>query len=334
MKIFITGIAGFLGSHLAERMLHLGHQVVGIDNLEGGRRENIPEGVCFYEADCGDLNKMMEYMRGCTAVYHAAATAYDGLSLFAPMYVTRNTFQISISVITAAIENKIQRFVYCSSMARYGDLKEIPFREDMVCQPENPYGVAKLAAEEVLKGLAKIHGMEYVILIPHNIIGPRQCYEDPYRNVAAIMINRILQGKQPIIYGDGKQKRCFSFIDDVVHCFEKALFAPGLHGEIINVGPDEEFITINHLAKMIGKLMQVDCKPIYLNDRPLEIQYATCSAEKARKCLGYRTQTTLEEGLQSMITYIKSKGPRPFIYNRPLEINNPLTPTTWSEKLI
>ncbi|ROT47555.1 NAD-dependent epimerase/dehydratase family protein [Candidatus Cardinium hertigii] len=334
MKIFITGVAGFLGSHLAERMLQLGYDVVGVDNLDGGTKENLPKEVVFYEADCFDLDKMTKYMRGCELVYHAAASPYDGLSVFSPMYVTRNTFQISVSVLSAAIRNNVKRFVYCSSMARYGDLKEIPFREDMVCIPENPYGIAKLAAEETIKALAKVHGMEYVILVPHNIIGPKQCYQDPYRNVAAIMINRILQGKPLIIYNDGTQKRCFSFIEDVVHCFEKALLIPDVNGEVINVGPDEEFITINTLGKTICRLMHVDFNPTYADDRPLEVKYATCSSEKARRLLDYNTKKNLEDGLKSIIDYIENKGPRPFKYNRPLEIRNKLTPKTWSEKLM
>lgn len=333
-KVFITGVAGFLGSHLAERMLNLGYKVVGVDNLEGGTKDNLPSGVEFYVADCFDLDLMVKYMQGCTLVYHAAAAAYDGLSLFAPMYVSRNTFQISVSVISAAIQHNIKRFVYCSSMARYGSHKVIPFKENMTCIPEHPYGIAKLAAEEVLKGLAKLYGMEYVILVPHNIIGTKQCYEDPYRNVAAIMINRILQGKRPIIYGDGTQKRCFSFVDDVVHCFEQALLIPEANGEVINVGPDEEFITINQLSEMICKLMDVKHDPIYVDDRPLEVKYATCSADKARRLLGYTTQTTLEKGLKDMIVYITAKGPRPFKYNRPLEIRNRLTPKTWAEYVI
>lgn len=334
MKIFITGVAGFLGAHLADRMISLGHKVVGVDNLKGGSKENVSDDVEFYEADCIDLEKMKQLMKGCDLVYHAACSPYDGLSIFSPMYVTENTFQISISVISAAIQNNIKRFVYCSSMARYGDLEKYPFTEDMVCKPENPYGVAKFAAEEVLKGLAKVHDMEYVILVPHNIIGPKQCYEDPYRNVAAIMVNRILNGKQPIIYGDGNQKRCFSFIDDVVHCFEKSLLSPNANGEVINVGPDEEFVTINDLSKTICKLMNKEFNPIYVEDRPLEVKFATCSANKARKLLNYSTKTNLENGLQKMIDFIQEKGARPFKYNRPIEIMNDLTPKTWSKKLM
>jgi UDP-glucose 4-epimerase len=333
MKIYITGVAGFLGSHLAERMLKLGHEVVGIDNLEGGYLRNVPSGVEFYEGDCLDLDLLNRTMKGAEVVYHAACTAYDGLSVFSPHYVTQNTFQNSVSTISSAIQNGVRRFVYCSSMARYGKQDRIPFEETMSCNPENPYGIAKLSVEKALEGLATVHQMEYVILVPHNIIGPRQCYEDPYRNVASIMINRILQNKPPIIYGDGNQMRCFSFIEDVIHCFEISLTSPDVNKEIINVGPDEEFVTINQLCQIICRLLKVDFAPTYVAARPLEVHLATCSANKARHLLQYKTQTTLEQGLSHMIEYIKQMGPRPFKYNHKIEILNHLTPKTWSEKL-
>ena len=333
MKIFITGVAGFLGSHLADRMLALGHDVVGVDNLEGGYLYNVSPDVEFTRADCADLNTISRLMKGCDIVYHAACTAYEGLSVFSPAYVTSNTFQNSVSTISAAIQNGVKRFVYCSSMARYGKQNKTPFDEEMTCQPQDPYGIAKLAAEKVLELLAKTNQMEYVILIPHNIIGPRQCYEDPYRNVAAIMINRLLQDKPPIIYGDGQQTRCFSFINDVVSCFETALFSPDVNGEVINVGPDKEPVTINTLAKTICRLLDVKFEPHYVDPRPLELKFATCSANKAERLLNYKSQTPLEEGIASMIDYIQQQGPKPFKYNRPLEINNALTPATWAKQL-
>lgn len=333
MKILITGVAGFLGSHLADHLLAQGHRVVGIDNLEGGYLHNIPDGIEFTRGDCLDLVILNQVMKGCDIVYHAACTAYEGLSVFSPSYVTCNTFQNTISTISAAIQNRVKRFVYCSSMARYGKQDKTPFEEEMVCHPQDPYGVAKLSGEKILELLSKINQMEYVILIPHNIIGPRQCYEDPYRNVASIMINRILQDKPPIIYGDGQQKRCFSFVTDVISCFEAALLSPDINGEIINVGPDEESITINHLCETICHLLRVKFNPIYVSARPLEVKEATCSANKARRLLNYKTQTSLEEGLISMINYIQKQGPKPFKYNRPLEITNALTPLTWLNKL-
>ncbi len=332
-KVFITGVAGFLGSHLAERCLELGYDVAGCDNLIGGYLDNVPDDVEFYQYDCQFLNSMKKITNGVDTVYHCAATAYEGLSVFSPNLVTQNTFQISASMISASISNDIRRFIYCSSMARYGEQEVVPFTEDMICKPQDPYGIAKLAGEDLLKNLSEVHGMEYVIAIPHNIIGPRQKYDDPYRNVASIMINLMLQGRQPIIYGDGEQKRCFSFVQDDIQILEKLITADNVIGESINIGPDEEFITINELAQIIAKFLSFDLDPIYMPGRPQEVKLATCSADKARKLLEYKTEYTLEQGLQEMIDWIKQRGSKKFKYTFDLEIVNEKTPRTWKDKL-
>jgi UDP-glucose 4-epimerase len=332
-KVFVTGVAGFLGSHLAEALLKEGHEVSGCDNLSGGYIDNVPEGIEFYQIDCKYLNTMNKLLKGIDIVYHCACTAYEGLSVFSPHLICQNTHQISVTIIAAAIEQRVKRFVYCSSMARYGEQPTVPFTEDMDPKPQDPYGISKLSVEKVLKNLSEVHGMEYVIAVPHNIIGPKQKYDDPYRNVASIMINLMLRGVQPIIYGDGKQKRCFSFIQDDIDCLLKLGFQENVVGEVINIGPDEEFITINELAETIADILDFKLEPRYFPDRPQEVKLATCSADKARKFLGYETKTSLREGLQEMIKYIKQKGTKPFRYNFDLEIVNEKTPRTWKEKL-
>lgn len=313
MKVFITGVAGFLGSHLADAMLKEGHEVIGCDNLIGGYLDNVPDDVDFYQVDCNYLNTMNKLLKGVDIVYHTACTAYEGLSVFSPHLVSQNTYLNTASVATAAVAQGVKRFVYCSSMARYGHQEVVPFTEDMTCKPQDPYGISKVASEQLLKCLSEVHGMEVVIAVPHNIIGPRQKYDDPYRNVASIMINLMLQGRQPIIYGDGNQKRCFSFVQDDISCLEKLAFQEDVAGEVVNIGPDEEFVTINELAKTIAGLLDFDLNPIYVPDRPQEVKLATCSAEKARKLLGYHTQYTLQQGLSEMIDYIKKKDRRSFV---------------------
>jgi UDP-glucose 4-epimerase len=330
---FITGVAGFLGSHLAEVLVQQGNRVIGCDNLLGGYIDNIPHGVEFHQVDCIDREKMLHLTQDVDVVYHCAATAYEGLSVFSPHLVTQNIFGITLSILSAAIENRVGRFVMLSSMARYGTQDSNPFTEDMIPQPQDPYGIAKYAAELEVKNLCETHGSEYTIAVPHNIIGARQKYDDPYRNVAAIMINLMLQGRQPIIYGDGKQKRCFSFVQDVVQPLIKMGVEPHVLGEVINIGPDEEVVTIGELAETIAKLLGMKLDPVYMPDRPQEVKFATCSAEKARKFLGYRTTTSLEEGLQDMITYIRERGTKPFTYHLDLEIQNDLTPKTWKDRL-
>ena len=332
MKIFISGVAGFLGSHLADAFLKEGHTVCGCDNLSGGYAENVSPQVKWCVADCCDFPRMLELTRDVDVIYHCAATAYEGLSVFSPYHITQHIIGASVSLITAAIQNKIKRFVYCSSMARYGK-NAIPFREDMAPAPQDPYGIGKVAGEQMLANLCKVHGMEYVIAVPHNIIGPRQKYDDPYRNVASIMINMMLQGRQPIIYGDGTQKRCFSFISDDVDVLAKFALVPGISGEIFNIGPDEEFVTINELAEVIADLLDFPLHPVYMPDRPQEVKLTNCSADKIRAVFAYKTKYTLQAGIREMIAYIREHGVKPFRYHIDLEINNEKTPITWKNHL-
>jgi len=332
-KIFISGVAGFLGSHLADAFLKKGHTVVGCDSLIGGYLDNVNADVEFHQYDCNFFNSMVKVTKDVDVIYHTAATAYEGLSVFSPYLVTKNVFQITASLASAAIQNKVQRFVFTSSMARYGTQDKVPFTEDMIPKPQDPYGIGKYASELLLKNLSEIHGMDYVIAVPHNIIGPRQKYDDPYRNVASIMINLMLLKRQPIIYGTGEQKRCFSFVQDDLDCLEKMAFDKKVIGEVINIGPDEEFVSINELAEIIAELLDFKLKPQYFPDRPQEVLLANCSADKARKMLGYSTKYPLKKGLQEMIDYIKKRGAKPFKYHLDLEIINEKLPKTWKDRL-
>jgi UDP-glucose 4-epimerase len=331
-KVFITGVAGFLGSHLADAFLADGYDVAGCDNMIGGYLDNVPPEVEFHQSDCNDFEKMKEYLRGVDIVYHCAATAYEGLSVFSPHMVTQHIVTASTGVISAAIANKVRRFVMCSSMARYGT-NQVPFTEDMQPNPQDPYGIGKYMSELMLQNLAEVHGMEWVIAVPHNIVGPRQKYDDPYRNVASIFINMMLQGRQPYIYGDGNQMRCFSFVSDDIEPLKRMATSPDVVGEIINIGPDDEFVTINELAATIAKLLNFDLDINYTRGRPQEVLLANCSAEKAKRLLGFEPKVKLEEGLQQMIDWIKARGERPFIYHLDIEILNDKTPETWSKRL-
>lgn len=333
MKVFITGIAGFLGSHLADKMIELGHEVAGNDTLIGGYLVNVPEGATFYEIDCCDLDAMSEAMKGSDVVIHAAATAHEGLSVFSPSFITKNIFEASVATISAAIQNKVKRFVYCSSMARYGNIN-IPFHESDVPKPNDPYGVAKLAGEEVLKLLCDTHGMEWNVAVPHNIVGSRQRYDDPFRNVMSIMINRNLQGKPSIIYGDGLQTRCFSHVDDCVFCLEKLALDPNIVGEIINIGPDEGTITIKDLAEIVAEELNFDEPPMFLPDRPREVKHASCSAQKAIDLLDYNQTVDVRRCVRETIEYIKEHGVKEFDYSYPLEIVTEQTPATWKDRIM
>ena len=332
-KILVTGVAGFLGSHLSEKLVELGHNVIGLDNMIGGYEDNVPDKIEFHNVDCCDFEKIKILMKNVEVVYHCAATAHEGLSVFSPYEITKNNYLASVSIFSAAVNAKVKRIIFCSSMARYGD-QAAPFTEKMKPKPVDPYAISKVASEEVLKNLCELNGIEWVIAIPHNIIGPRQKYDDPFRNVVSIMINRMLQGKAPIIYGDGNQTRCFSYIDDCLSCLIPMLDQKNLNRETINIGPDEEFVTINKIAEICSNITGINLNPIYKKDRPKEVKHATCSADKARALLNYETKVTLNEGIKKTFDYIKNRGVRPFDYNINIEIDNELTPSTWKNKEI
>ncbi len=334
MKVLITGVAGFMGSHLADAFLAKGYDVVGIDNLLGGYEENVPSGVDFHNIDLDDLELIQPLFEDVDLVVHTACTAYEGLSVFSPSLVVRNTMQITTNIMSACVKAKVKKIVHLSSMARYGTQEVVPFVESMVPKPQDPYGIAKYGAELMIKNIADTHGLNYVILVPHNIIGPRQKFDDPYRNVASIMINRMLQGKQPIIYGNGEQKRCFSFMQDVTDPLMIACETDVAHGRIVNIGPDEEFVTINELAYKLSIILDFKLEPIYMPGRPQEVFHANCSANLSREILNYKTTTSLESGLIELVNWIKSIGAREFNYHLPLEFVTDKTPKTWTDRLM
>ena len=330
-KILVTGAAGFLGSHLSEKLQNLNYKVVGIDSMIGGDLDNLPKNIEFHKMDCCDFDSLNKIMNGIDVVYHCAATAHEGLSVFSPVEISKNNYLATVSVIASAINNKIKRIVYCSSMARYGD-QSTPFTEDMEPRPVDPYGISKVAGEQVLKCLCDLNKVEWAIAVPHNIIGPKQKYDDPFRNVVSIMINRLLQKKRPIIYGDGEQKRCFSYIDDCIDSLLALVDNKSINRDIVNIGPDEEFVTINEIAEICSNVTGSNLKPEYHPDRPKEVKHATCSADKARKLLNYSTKTDLYTGIKKTFEYIKIKGPKKFNYHVDLEIINELTPKVWLDK--
>ncbi len=333
MKIFITGICGFIGSNLAEFYLNKKYKVSGCDNLIGGYLNNInSKKVKFYKADCEKLEDMKKIIKNVDVVIHTAAYPHEGLSSFSPYEICKSNFLGSVSVFTAAIQNNVKRIVFCSSMARYGEIQP-PFNENQIPKPVDPYGVSKLASEEILKILCDTHGLEYNIAVPHNVIGQKQKYDDPYRNVVSIMINLMLQNRRPIIFGDGNQVRSFSDIKDCIYCIDKLARDKKIKSEIFNIGPDEEFISINELYQIISNKLNFNKEPKYYPDRPNEVKKAICSSDKARNKLNYKTTVNLSNSIDSVINYIKKNKPKTFIYHKTLEILNERTPKPWKDKL-
>lgn len=332
--ILITGVAGFMGSHLGQRLAQEGHNVYGMDNLSTGRIENVPKKVKFIKCDLVNAKKVEHEINKIKPilVYHLAAWAHEGLSQFAPRLITENNYNAFLNLIVPCIKNNMERIVVTSSMSVYGDQKP-PFNENMVKRPVDIYGIAKAAMEDSLKVLSDVHGFDYTIIRPHNVYGPGQSLWDPYRNVVAIFINRAMNNLPPIIYGDGNQTRAFSYIDDVNPYIVKAGLLNKTKGEIINVGPLEEY-TINYLANVVLKTMNSNLKPKYVQDRPKEVKDAYCSNSKAKKLLGYKTTVRLEVGVERMVEWAMKLGPQKFRYLNELELTGKKIPKTWSSKLL
>jgi UDP-glucose 4-epimerase len=333
MKVFITGIQGLLGSNFANYMHKKGHVVLGIDNGIGGIETNVSPDIPVYKADILSTEFLKDIMYGSEVVFHAAALPYEGLSVFSPTITATSIVSGTLSTAVAAIHNKVRLFINCSSMARYGD-QIPPFTEDMPTKPVDPYGLAKVQAEQHLALLSTLHGLNYVTVVPHNVIGVGQRYFDPFRNVVGIMINRTLQGKPIVVYGDGQQKRSFSNVYDCIDAIEKiATSSRNLNGQVYNIGPDDNEISILQLAEKVAFYADKKLSLEFFPDRPVEVKNAYCSSNKISKEFNYRASITVDQTVREMVDWIKPIV-RPFEYHLPLELVTDKTPKTWSNKLI
>lgn len=339
-KVLVTGAAGFMGSHLVDSLLDLNHEVLSLDDLSWGYKDNVNPKSSFTQLDLQDKEKTENYINETKPeiVFHLAADATEGRSQFTPINSTQRNYGAYLNLLVPCIRNGMKKMVLTSSMSVYGAQKT-PFSEDMERKPEDIYAIAKSAMEHATEILSKVHDFKYTIIRPHNVYGPRQNLADPYRNVIAIFINRLLQEKNFFIYGDGNQKRAFSYIDDFTPYIIKAGFDDVANGEIFNIGPVQEF-SINELSEIVLKVFFPDgnipenLKPQHLPPRPLEVSDAWCTVEKAEKLLGYKTTVSLEDGVAKMLDWARKVGPVPFHYLDNLELVSDDTPITWKEKTL
>lgn len=342
MRILITGAAGFMGSHLVDFLISKrGYEIFAVDDLSGGYEDNVNSKAHFTKLDLRDRKKVEQYIAKIRPelIYYLAADASEGRSQFTPINSTERNYLAYMYTIVSAIKHGLRKVVLTSSMSVYGAQKP-PFSEDMLKKPEDIYGIAKSAMENATEVLAKVHGFEYVIIRPHNVYGPKQNLADPYRNVIAIFINCLLNNKHFYIYGEGNQKRAFTYIDDFTPYFAKSGFIKEANGEVINIGPKEEH-TINELAHVVLKVffpngnVPKHLKPQYFPLRPQEVMEAYCTNYKATRILGYKTTMTLDEGVVKMIKWAKEKGAQKFKYlKNGVELKTKDLPRTWKDELI
>lgn len=321
-KVMVTGGAGFLGSHLVDKLIEEGHRVAVIDDLSGGSEEYVNPKATFYKADIRDQEAMDRIFKEVKPikVVHLACDAAENKSLFSPIDISSRLYDGFIKVLVPFIRYGGKRFLLTSSIAVYGT-QQTPFREDVLPLPEDNYGILKFACEQTLKIMSEVHGFEYVIARPHNVYGPRQNMRDPYRNVVTIWMNKILKGEALPIYGDGNQIRCFSYIDEVVDALYKCGFL-NVSGKTFNIGSSVPY-TLNQLAHLIG-----DEKVVHLPDRAQEVKVAVADHAECKKYLGYK-ETLLGDGINKTWDWVKEQGPQEPIYT-PLELpDSPKIPSNW-----
>lgn len=329
-KVLITGGAGFIGSHVTDELIKAGYKVVVLDDLSGGFKNNVNNKAKFIKGSITNqklVSRLFEENKF-SYVFHLAAYAAEGLSHFIRRFNYTNNLIGSINLINESVIHNIQCFVFTSSIAVYG-AGQLPLKENTIPQPEDPYGISKLAVEYDLKAANNMFGLNYVIFRPHNVYGERQNLGDKYRNVVGIFIRQIMEGTPLTIFGDGKQTRAFSYIGDVAPIMAKSIKVKKAYNQVFNIGADQPF-TINHLAEVVQSELKSDLPLNHLPARE-EVKHAYSSHEKVKKILGYKTKVDLDEGVKRMVGWAKKAGVKSSKEFKNIEVYKNL-PSIWRTK--
>jgi len=306
-RILVTGGAGFIGSHLVDRLLDEGFKVWVVDNLYTGQMENLiqhrgKKGFRFVEGDIRNFELVKKMVRGVDAVFHEAALVSVTRSVENPLLSNETNVTGTLNLLKACVDARVKRFVYASSSSVYGETETLPKHEDLATMPLSPYAVSKLAAENYVRVFHDVYGLETVCLRYFNVYGPRQTY-GPYSGVISIFINRLLEDQPPIIYGDGEQTRDFTNAQDVVEANMLALSAQNAVGEVFNIATGVT-TSVNKLAEIIQEVMgKTNLASVYANPRPGDIRHSYADISKARKILGYNPRFQLEKGLAELVKW-------------------------------
>jgi UDP-glucose 4-epimerase len=325
----VTGGAGFMGSQVADHLLRLGHDVVVLDDLSGGFRDNVPAKATFVEGSVMNhelINRLFDRHQF-DYVYHLAAYAAEGLSHFIKRFNYNNNLIGSVNLINASINHNVKCFVFTSSIAVYG-AGQSPMSEDMIPVPEDSYGISKLAVEQELRVSHEMFGLDYVIFRPHNVYGERQNIGDRYRNVVGIFMNQLLRGEPMTIFGDGLQQRAFTHINDVAPIIAESVDFPAARNEIFNVGADVPH-TVHDLAAIVAQAIGSPCEVSHLDPRN-EVKIAFSDHSKAERVFGKRPKTSLAEGVGLMAAWVREHGARESCIFEGIEILKNLPPS-WAK---
>jgi len=299
-KVVVTGGAGFIGSHLAERLQKDGYDVTVIDNLETGRIENIKpflENITFIEGSILDDNLLKKALRGASVVFHQAAIPSIPKSIKHPRKTNAANVHGTLNVFATALQEGVKRVVFASSSSPYGDSKELPKVETMEYNPLSPYAAQKMLGEVYGKLYHNIFGLETVGLRYFNIFGPKQNPNSDYAAVIPKFITIIKNGKRPTIFGDGETTRDFTYIDNAVQANIQAMSAPNVGGEVFNIACGKRF-SLNTLVEEINNYCGTSIKPKYEDFKTGDIKHSLADTKKAKKYLGFKPSIDFREGLR------------------------------------
>lgn len=303
MKALVTGGAGFIGSHLADRLLRDGHAVRVLDDLSSGHRQNVPSGAELIVGDVRNPALVEDIARGCEVIFHEAAVVSVPASIEDPQRSHDVNIQGTLNVLLAAREQHVRRVVFACSAAVYGEEPTLPKREDMLPAPISPYGIEKLAGEQYVLAWPRLYGVEGVTLRYFNVFGPRQDPRSPYSGVISIFADRAMSSTEVTIYGDGEQTRDFVFVDDVVEANILAATTPGANARTYNIGRGEG-TTLNALLGTIAKIVGTEIAAKHEPARAGDIRHSVADISRAHNDLGFAPAVSVEAGLRELLEHL------------------------------
>jgi len=305
----VTGGAGFIGSHLAEELIRRGQQVRVLDNLSTGKRRNLEHlpGVEFVEGDLADPDACVRGVQGVDYVLHQAAIPSVPRSVKDPVTSNRANIDGSLNILVAARDAGVKRLVYAGSSSAYGDTPTLPKREDMPTRPLSPYALQKLVAEQYCQMFTRLYGLETVTIRYFNVFGPRQDPGSPYSGVISLFSTALLEGREPMMYGDGEQTRDFTYVANVVDGVLRACTAPNASGEVINVATGGR-ISLNELLRTMNQIVGTELTARYAEARAGDVKDSQADITKARQLLGFEPIVQLEEGLRWTLDWCRAEN--------------------------
>lgn len=311
-KVLVTGGAGFIGSHIVDKLLSKDFEVTVFDNLSSGRQENIShhldnELFQLIKGDILDLDTIKKIVKNHDVVFHEAAITDISFSVENPMITNEINVTGTLCLLKACLDSDVKRFIFASSASVYGKKNPPPMREDMDLDPTSPYAVSKLAAEYYIKLFYDLYGLETIILRYMNVYGPRARKN---QGVISIFINQLSKNLSPVIYGDGKQTRDFINVQDVVDANILAVSNKNAVGEIINIGSGIP-TSINQIANLVLETTnEKNIKSIYSDPRPGDVEHGYADITKARELLGFNPKISLKEGIIQLFKWYGNESRR------------------------